>query len=75
MERFPIVTYYSGVKTRWITPYTDDPTDIISYAHFNDIELLVVDSMDFLTYRPALAALLQETPKGFTKLKEFHNDK
>jgi hypothetical protein len=75
MERFPIVTYYSGVKTRWITPYTDNPDDILTYARYNDIEMLVVDSMDFLTYRPKLAALLQKTPEGFSKFKEFQNEK
>jgi hypothetical protein len=75
MERFPIVTYYSGVKTRWITPYTNNPDDILTYARYNDIEMLIVDSMDFLTYRPKLASLLGETPTGFTKLKEFQNEK
>ncbi len=75
MERFPIVTYYSGVKTRFITPYTDSSDDIRTYALYNTIELLVVDSMDFLSYRPKLAALLEKTPEGFTKLKEFHNEK
>lgn len=75
MERFPIVTYYSGMKTRWITPYTDTAEDIRIYALSQGIELLVVDTMDFLTYRPKLAKLLEETPEGFSKLKEFSNEK
>jgi Dolichyl-phosphate-mannose-protein mannosyltransferase len=75
MERFPIVTYYSGSKNRWITPYTDDVSDIIEYAKYNSIEYLVVDTLDFLTYRPALAGLLEETPNGMALVKEWKNEK
>ncbi len=74
MERFPIVTYYVGSKTRFITPYTQNPQDIRTYALFQGIEFLVVDTMDFLTYRPALASMLENTPEGFIKFKEFSNN-
>ena len=73
MERFPIVTYYSGSKTRWITPYEENISDIIRYAQYNEIEYLVVDTLDFLTYRPFLSSLLTETPEGMIFLKEFTN--
>lgn len=63
MERFPIVTYYSGSKTRYITPYTDNFEDILEYGNYNNIDILVVDSMDFNTYRPALSYALTETPE------------
>lgn len=75
MERFPIVTYYSGVKNRWITPYTASSEDIRTYALHHGIEILIVDTMDFQTYRPELQKLLSETPAGFSKLKEFSNEK
>jgi len=74
MERFPILTYYSGSKNRWITPYTDDVNDIIKYAQYNRIEYLVVDTMDFFTYRPALKELLKDTPKGMELVKQWGND-
>lgn len=74
MERFPIVTYYSGSKTRWITPYTQNLEDIIEYARYNGIEYLVVDTMDFLTYRPALAHLLDNTPENMELVKEWRNE-
>jgi hypothetical protein len=73
MERFPIVTYYSGTKTRYITPYTNDIQDIYSYGNYNNIDILVVDTMDFLTYRPALAEYLEKTPENFIFLHEFKN--
>lgn len=75
MERFPIVTYYSGSKYRYITPYTDNIQDISEYAQYNNLDILVVDSMDFKTYRPKLEKYLEKTPKGFSKLKEFTNEK
>lgn len=74
MERFPIVTYYSNSKTRYITPYTDNIADIYEYGIYNDIDILVVDTMDFITYRPTLSKYLEETPKGFIKLKQFENN-
>lgn len=60
LERFPIVTYYSGTKERWITPYTDNLDNLIEYARFNKIDYLVVDTLDFKTYRPKLDFLLDE---------------
>ena len=63
MERFPIVTYYSWTKNRWITPYTNDLEDIITYAKYNKIDLLVVDTMDFEKYRPWLKILLNDKIK------------
>lgn len=74
LERFPIVTYYSGTKNRWITPYTDNIEDIQEYAAYNDIDFLVVDTMDFLTYRPELKKYLEITPPNMTLLKEFSNE-
>ena len=58
MERFPVVTYYSDTKERWLTPYTDNLEDIVEYASYNNIDILVVDTLDFKTYRPALHSLL-----------------
>ncbi|MFA5917225.1 MAG: hypothetical protein WC850_03215 [Candidatus Gracilibacteria bacterium] len=60
MERFPVVTYYSGTKERWITPYTDNLENLIEYAKFNKIDYLVVDTLDFKTYRPKLDFLLKD---------------
>lgn len=75
MERFPIVTYYSGSKYRYITPYSDDIQDIYEYGNYNDIDILVVDTMDFLTYRPALQKYLDEIPENFSYLQGFENEK
>lgn len=75
MERFPIVTYYAGSMTRYITPYTEDIGDIYEYWIYNNIDILVVDSMDFETYRPKLIKYLQETPTNFLLLKKFENNK
>jgi len=74
MERFPIVTYYSGSKTRYITPYTNDVADIYEYGSYNDIDILVVDTMDFSTYRPELTAYLTSVPENFSLLQEFTNE-
>lgn len=60
LERFPIVTYYSWTKERWITPYTDNLDNLIEYARFNKIDYLVVDTLDFKTYRPKLDFMLDE---------------
>jgi hypothetical protein len=60
MERFPIVTYYSNSKERWLTPYTDELEKLIEYAKFNQINYLVVDTLDFKTYRPKLNYLLDD---------------
>jgi len=73
MERFPIVTYYSWSRKRYITPYSDTINDVYTYGSKNNIDLLVVDSLDFLTYRPSLSQYLERVPEGFTKLQEFSN--
>jgi len=49
------------MKERWLTPYTDNLADIVEYAKYNNIHVLVVDTLDFKTYRPALHELLDET--------------
>jgi len=71
MERFPITTYYSWTKERWLTPYTDTLEDIITYAKYNNLDILTVDTIDFQKYRPDLHALLDATKKhtGLTLLK------
>lgn len=74
MERFPIVTYYSWSLNRYITPYTDNIQDIYEYATHNNIDLLVVDTLDFEEYRPELTEYLKETPDWFTKIQEFVNN-
>lgn len=68
MERFPVVTYYSNTKERWLTPYTDKIENLVEYAKFNKINFLVVDSVDFKNYRPWLEYLLTE-PKDYNWLK------
>lgn len=60
MERFPIVTYYSWTKERWLTPYVDNIDDLLTYALYNEIDFLIVDSMDFEKYRPELIFLLND---------------
>lgn len=60
MERFPIVTYYSWTKQRWITPYTDKLQDIIEYAKYNNLDYLIVDTLDFKKYRQNLIFLLEK---------------
>ncbi len=56
-ERFPIVTYYSWTRERWLVPYTDKIKDLYEYLSFNWVDILVVDSMDFKKYRPMLSFL------------------
>ena len=75
MERWPIVTYYAWAKERWLTPYSDNLSDIVKYAKYNEIDLLVVDSLDFATYRPWLKTLLEwkDDYFGIEKVKEFNN--
>jgi len=53
-----VVTYYSGTKERWLTPYTDKLENLITYARHHSIDYLVVDSVDFATYRKDLDFLL-----------------
>ncbi len=76
MERWPIVTYYSGEKERWLTPYTDNISDIVTYAKANNIDILVVDTLDFLTYRPQLKTLLLSNWKfwGLKVISTFNKD-
>ena len=73
MERFPVVTYYSWAEYRWITPYTNNISDIRKYATHNNLDILVVDTMDYATYRPWLKKYLEIVPEGFEKLKDFTN--
>lgn len=75
MERFPIVTYYSNSKVRWLTPYTDNIKSLVEYAKYNEIEYLVVDSLDFKKYRPDLKILLDKSYINWpwlNKIKEFN---
>lgn len=76
MERFPIVTYYSNSKERWLTPYTDELEKLIEYAKFNQINYLVVDTLDFKTYRPKLNYLLDDNfnNKSLKKIWEFEKN-
>lgn len=75
LERFPFVTYYSKAKWRYITPYSENIEDIMIYMKYNTIQYLIIDSMDFYTYRPALRKYLDEIPEGFELLREFTNSK
>ncbi len=77
MERFPIVTYYSGTKERWITPFTDNLDNLIEYAKYNKIDYLVVDTLDFKTYRPKLDFLLKDDfqNKSLHKIQTFQVNK
>jgi hypothetical protein len=70
LERFPVVTYYSGSKERWLTPYTDRLVNLLIYANHNNIDYLVVDSVDFFKYRPWLQYLFLQ-PKDYPGLKKF----
>ena len=76
LERFPIVTYYSWTNKRFITPYTDSLDKLLIYAKFNNIDYLIVDSLDFHTYRPKLKYLL-DNKKDFIwldKIKVFEKE-
>lgn len=78
MERFPISTYYSWTRERWLTPYTNELSDIIEYAKYNNINYFIVDSLDFKKYRPALSYLLEENEYiwlEFLKKIEFWDEK
>ncbi len=76
MERFPITTYYSWTKERWLTPYTDNIENLIEYARYNKIKYLVVDSLDFKTYRPNLVFLLLDNyeNKSLNKIVSFQEN-
>ncbi len=75
MERFPVVTYYSGTKVRWLTPYVENLDDLLEYAYYNKVDYLVVDSVDFEKYRPKLNFLLDSSRKykGLKVLKRFED--
>ncbi|NUJ97425.1 hypothetical protein HGA92_01400 [Candidatus Gracilibacteria bacterium] len=79
MERFPIMTYYAGTKERWLTPYTSKISNLIEYAQYNKIDLLVVDSLDFKTYRKDLSVLLNKDIKyqnlEFVKMLTLNGEK
>lgn len=77
MERFPIVTYYSWTKQRWITPYTDKLQDIIEYAKYNNLDYLIVDTLDFKKYRQNLIFLLEKklANNDISILKEIEYNK
>gem|GEM_PF-1437049 len=64
-ERFPIATYYAGSWQRRLTPYTENLENLLIFAHFHDVEYLVVDSIDFARYRPQLSFLLEESEKQY----------
>jgi len=77
LERFPVVTYYAKTKERWLTPYTSKLEDLVEYARFNNINYLVVDSIDFKKYRKNLLFLLNDNNKKYNwllKLKEFEQN-
>lgn len=77
MERFPVVTYYSGTKERWLTPYTDKLENVVAYAKYNNLDFLVVDSLDFAKYRSDLGFLLTDSNKKYNwieKVKEFEKN-
>lgn len=77
MERFPVVTYYAWSWERWLTPYTSQLESLIEYAKYNDIDYLVVDSIDFYRYRPDLRFLFDESDKKYPwikKIQEFEKN-
>ncbi len=77
LERFPVVTYYSGSRERWLTPYTSNLKSLVEYARFNEINYLVVDSIDFYKYRADLRFLFDkpnEKYSGLEKIKEFEKN-
>lgn len=70
MERFPVVTYYSWTKERWLTPYTENVESLVEYAKFNNIDYLIVDNLDFYKYRPELRFLFDENTEKYEWLKK-----
>lgn len=77
MERFPVVTYYAGTSERWLTPYTSKLENLVEYAKFNEINYLVVDSIDFKEYRSDLLFLLEKSNEKYVwlnKIKEFEKN-
>lgn len=75
MERFPIVTYYSWTLKRILTPYSDNFDNILEYARYNNIDYLIVDTMDFLSYRPQFKDLLDTKNKiNWLKVESIFKD-
>lgn len=76
MERFPVVTYYSWTKIRILTPYALDFDRVLEYAKHNQIDFIVVDTIDFQKYRPQFDYLLDETKKHkwLEYLKHFEDE-
>jgi hypothetical protein len=76
LERFPIVTYYSWTNNRFITPYTDSLDKLLIYAKSNKIDYLIVDSLDFYTYRKDLQYLLDNKKefRWLVKVKVFEEE-
>lgn len=77
MERFPIVTYYSNSKERWLTPYTSKLENLVEYAKYHDVHYLVVDSIDFYKYRPKLSFLFDKPNEKYLwieKIKTFEKN-
>lgn len=77
MERFPVVTYYSWARERWLTPYTSKLENLVEYARYHDVHYLVVDSVDFYKYRPDLRFLFDQSEKkynGLEKVEEFEKN-
>lgn len=77
LERFPVVTYYAGSWERWLTPYTSNLKSLVEYAHFNEINYLVVDSIDFYKYRADLQFLFDKPNERYDwldKIKTFEKN-
>jgi len=76
LERFPVVTYYSWTNHRFITPYTSSLTNLLEYAKFNNIDYLIVDTLDFAKYRPKLDFLLDDKKEfvWLEKIKIFEKE-
>jgi len=76
MERFPITTYYAGTQERWLTPYVESVDDLVEYAKYNKIDLLVVDSLDFRKYRKQINILLSDKFRynGLKMIQEFEEN-
>ena len=76
LERFPVVTYYSKTNHRFITPYTSSLTGLLTYAKFNNIDYLIVDTLDFAKYRPKLDFLLDDKKEfeWLEKIKTFEKE-
>jgi hypothetical protein len=77
MERFPVVTYYAWSWERWLTPYTQKLENLVEYAKYNEINYLVVDSVDFYKYRSELRFLFDKPNERYDwldKIKTFEKN-